>query len=226
MLVEGVPLFTAGTRYLQSIDSSGTRITLSGQPLDDASLVAIARSVRPVDAATWQRYEQTGPPSTVRPLPTVSAGTTALPPAGAHRFEGTFHGIEHYTLQTKRCPQVDHNLAETFKLSTGEIWTFQNLYCGTLTDTNLWTGQGTFLFTAPGGTFGGDTYTVARVPTSGGPLPLTISRGTGTYAGAHGSCLLDNHIRQVAFGVLEQSGTFTCAIAYDKPAPNGSPQSP
>src|SRR5262249_29981705 len=105
-------------------------------------------------------------------------------------------------------------LTETYKLSTGDTWTFQNLYCGTITDTNLWTGIGTFLFTARGGTFGGDTYSVARVPSAGGALPLTITRGTGDYAGAHGSCLLDDHIRQVTFGVQEQSGTFTCEIAY------------
>ena len=37
---------------------------------------------------------------------------------------------------------------------------------------------------------------------------------TGAYTGANGSCLLDNHIRQISFGVQEQSGTFTCAIAF------------
>ena len=47
-----------------------------------------------------------------------------------------------------------------------------------------------------------------------------INRGTGAYANANGSCLLDNHIRQISFGVQEQSGTFTCAIAFGhRPAP-------
>jgi len=214
VLVDGAPLFSNGSRYLQWIDAEGTRVTISGRGLDDATLVEIARSLAPVDAATWARHRNTSVPPTLVPLPSLTPGTTAPPPAGARHFEGSFQGIEHYQLQTKRCPQLDHNLVETFTLSTGGIWTFQNLYCGTITDTNLWTGTGTFLFTAPDGTFGGDTFSVARVPTAGGPLALTVTRGTGAYTGANGSCLLDNHIRQISFGVQEQSGTFTCAIAF------------
>jgi hypothetical protein len=223
VLVDGAPLFSGGTRYLQWIDDEGTRVTISGHGLDDPTLVEIARSIAPVDAATWASHRNTAVPTPTTALispPTLTPDTTAPPPAGARHFEGSYQGIEHYQLQTKRCPQLDHNLVETFTISTGGIWSFQNLYCGTITDTNLWTGTGTFLFTTSDGTFGGDTYVVARVPAAGGPLPLTITRGTGAYADANGSCLLDNHIRQISFGVQEQSGTFTCAIAFGhRPAP-------
>jgi hypothetical protein len=221
--VDGAPLFDGATRYLQWIDAAGTRVTISARHLDDAQMLSIARSLVPVSAATWVHYLEHGTAPNPRVSPTtLTPGTTAAPPPGAQHFAGSYQGIEHYTLQTQRCPQLDHNLIETFTLSSGAIWNFQNLYCGTLTDTNLWHGQGTFSFTAGGGTFGGDTDVVARVPTAGGPIALHVTRGTGVYAGASGWCELDNHIRQIAFGVQEQSGMFTCDIAFNRPnAPTG-----
>jgi hypothetical protein len=217
VVVDGASLFDNGDRFLQWTDKN-TRLTVTGRGLADDQLVSIARSLAPVDSQTWRSHYRppnfgTTYPSETSPPTTLSPQTTAPPPPGAIHYKGTFQGIEHYTLQTERCPQLDHNLTETFRLDDGTTWSLVQLYCGTITDTNLWTGDGTFLFTVPGGTFGGDIHTSARVYTSGGPDPITISRGTGRYAGVTGSCLLDEHIRQVTFGVQDHSGTFDCALS-------------
>jgi hypothetical protein len=42
---------------------------------------------------------------------------------------------------------------------------------------------------------------------------LNITGGTASFKGAAGECLLDNHLRDVQFGVQEQYGTFSWTIS-------------
>jgi len=48
--------------------------------------------------------------------------------------------------------------------------------------------------------------------TAGTPYVLTVTAGTGTFAGTTGSCRLDNHLTDLAFGIQQQDGTFVCDI--------------
>ena len=41
---------------------------------------------------------------------------------------------------------------------------------------------------------------------------MTITEGTGRYAGLIGACVIDNHLEPTTSGRQRQSGTFTCDL--------------
>jgi hypothetical protein len=128
--------------------------------------------------------------------------------------QGTYQGIEHYALNTGRCAYLDHNLDSTFNLVHGPKWQYHSDYCGILNG-DRWTGAGTFVITVPGGaTLLGTFRDSARLPSAGEPFKLTITAGSDQFRGASGSCILDNHLRQIEFGLQEQFGTFVCDIDH------------
>lgn len=63
------------------------------------------------------------------------------------------------------------------------------------------------------GTFTSSAPLDATWSSPGAPYTLDITGGTKRFANASGSCTLDNHVRQIRFGVQEQSGTFSCDVA-------------
>jgi hypothetical protein len=183
--------------------------------MTDNELLAIARDLEPVGADQWRQLVD---PSTVPTTPstapiTAPTPTTVTTPASAsaEQFAGSYRGTEHYRLSTQRCDYLDHDLVETFTLADGTTWQFEQRYCGTV-DGVLWTGVGTFTITAPDGTLTGTVHDSATLPSTGEPYDIVVTGGTGRFVGATGSCHLDNHLRQVAFGTNEQWGSFTCAI--------------
>ncbi len=126
--------------------------------------------------------------------------------------EGSYSGTESFGPTTGRCPDLDHELGATFTLTDGTVWELDSSYCGTLVGDD-WTGLGQFSLTTPSGdTLIGPLTSTATLPTDGEPFTLQINSGTGAYAGAAGSCILDNHVRPLGEGLQEQSGTFTCDI--------------
>jgi hypothetical protein len=51
---------------------------------------------------------------------------------------------------------------------------------------------------------------------SGSPRLVTITGGTGAWAGATGACLIDEHVQVSAFeyeGSAVHDGTFTCDVS-------------
>jgi hypothetical protein len=107
---------------------------------------------------------------------------------------------------TGRCSLVDHRLGETWTLADGTIWQYLNLYCGTVTDGNRWSGTGTFTLTAPDGTLTGRSTSAASIPSSGVPYHLDVDDGTGAYAGITGTCTIDEHLHGECFGVQDHAG--------------------
>lgn len=146
---------------------------------------------------------------------TATTATTAPPTeVVAWHVEGHHRGIEHFALQTERCAFLDHQLQETFTLVDGTEWSFTARYCGTIDATGFWTGEGSFELAA--GESDGLTGTfssAAQLPSTGEPYQLDVHAGTGEFAGASGTCRLENHLRTISFGVQEQSGAFTCDLA-------------
>ena len=51
-----------------------------------------------------------------------------------------------------------------------------------------------------------------QVPSPGVPYTLVITAGTQQFAGATGTCRLDNHLHQIHFGLQDDFGAFTCNI--------------
>jgi hypothetical protein len=144
--------------------------------------------------------------------------TTTLPTAAtatgtAWHFEGQHRGIEHFRLQTERCPFLDHELQETYTLSDGTTWAVTEQYCGTIDAHGFWTGGGSFEITAGDGSLAGTFTSAAQLPSAGEPYQLDVHSGTGQFAGATGTCRLDNHLHPISFGVQEQSGAFVCDLA-------------
>jgi len=156
---------------------------------------------------------------------TLECGITAparSASAAPVRLTGDYDGRSNFTLATGRCEMVDTVWDASFDVSNGETWQYHNDYCGTLIDFTF-DGHGTFTFTAPNDdTITGTTDTI-DVPVldpadrggTGGPTYLTVSGGTGTYAGSGGSCVLDNHVQNKVDGVFghqRQWGTFECEL--------------
>jgi hypothetical protein len=129
------------------------------------------------------------------------------------RFTGQHAGIEHFTVNTGRCPFLDHELEETFTLADGTTWSFRSEYCGTVDANGMWSGAGTFeITTGVGSGFAGTTSNSAQLPSVGEPYTLDVHSGTGEFAGATGVCALDNHLRTIESGAQEQWGTFVCDL--------------
>jgi hypothetical protein len=129
-------------------------------------------------------------------------------------FEGRHSGTEIFQVHTGRCPVLDHLLQETFTLTDGTTWSFQAHYCGTIDSRGVWTGVGSFsIATAGGSTLSGRFTDSAQLPSLGVPYELDVHQGTGVFAGAHGSCILDNHLSTIAPAVQHQEGIFVCDLA-------------
>ena len=56
------------------------------------------------------------------------------------------------------------------------------------------------------------TETNIKVPSPGVPYTLVITGGTQRFAGATGTCRLDNHLHQIQFGLQDDYGSFTCKV--------------
>lgn len=158
----------------------------------------------------------TAPAGGASPSAATSATTTpTLPPTSAGpirwHFEGRHSGIERYEPATTTCPVLDHHLHETFTLTNGTTWNFRAHYCGTIDRRGVWTGVGTFTIdTGKLSSISGTFTDSAQLPTVGIPYVIKITRGTGTFEGAHGRCVLDNHIRSLPDASQHQAGIFVC----------------
>lgn len=125
--------------------------------------------------------------------------------------EGSHSGTENYQIGGGGCSELHHSLQETMTLTTGASWTYAADYCGTIDSQNVWRGVGSFVITTENGsTLSGRLTSSAQLPSTGVPYELTITGGTDQFAGAKGSCLLDNHLTPVSVGVQNQQGTFVC----------------
>jgi hypothetical protein len=155
------------------------------------------------------------PGGTRRVDPTTVTAPSPVTTSASWHFEGRHSGIEHFELGTERCPVLDHRLRETFAFADGTAWTFRAHYCGTIDARGVWTGVGSFtITTGSAATLSGTFTSSAQLPSVGVPYELDISAGTGTFAGARGSCVLDNHLRTIAFGVQHQHGIFVCDLDH------------
>jgi hypothetical protein len=152
------------------------------------------------------------------PTSVVVASTTAgAPPtstAGVRlHFEGKHSGIERMQFATKACPVLDHRLRETFTLTDGTAWDFHAHYCGTIDSQDVWTGVGTFtIATGNGSGLSGNFTDSAHLPSVGVPYVIHVTAGTGTFAGATGSCVLDDHLRRISATTQHQNGIFVCDL--------------
>jgi hypothetical protein len=212
--------------YLQWVGDHGELITLSGVGLTAEELRAIADEIEPVDADTWfqlqgrSNVEVPGVEVPDVPATTVPDAESLTPPVaglpGAETLTGAFLGTEHFTLTQDAGCQVHSILTATWTHSSGAKWTYSADYCGKLSG-STWSSSGgaVTLTTEDGSTITGtmNAQTVSTV-SRGEPYGLTITGGTGAYAGAAGSCNLDNHLVPVALGVQEQSGSFACSISH------------
>jgi hypothetical protein len=169
--------------------------------------VQVSSAVSP-DTTSAGASEATAADTEVASTPTSELTT------GAPLVDGTYFGVEHFALFTGRCAFLDHHIVGTFDVSDGTTWDFHQDYCGTLQG-DLWSGVGTFALTAPDGAAITGTVTERniRVPSPGVPYTLDITGGTQRFASATGTCRLDNHLRQIQFGLQDDFGSFTCDIA-------------
>jgi hypothetical protein len=127
-------------------------------------------------------------------------------------FEGQHNGVERIEFHTKLCAVLDHRLRETFTLTDGTTWSFQAHYCGTIDAHGIWTGVGTFVITTTNATLSGTFTDSAQLPTLGVPYELDVNSGSGAFAGASGSCILDDHVSSLAPGEQYQEGDFVCDL--------------
>jgi hypothetical protein len=129
------------------------------------------------------------------------------------RPEGSYSGTEHYALGSDECPELDHTYDATLTGGSVAGWTLHEDYCGRIDEDDMWSGEGTFTITAtPGDELTGTFVSEAPANGDGEPYTLTITGGTGIYAGASGECALDNHVEKVALGTQRQSGDISCSI--------------
>ena len=203
----GVTLDPATDLYLQWQEPTGELVTLAGVGMTETDLLDLAASLEEVDAATWFALQDRG--ETTAP----ESGVTRPPAPGTERFSGTYSGIEHYALAGGACG-VQSTLDLDFTHTDGTVWAYHADYCGQIDGPDWISQTGEGAFTLPDGS----TVTV-RMPfqqlpadTDGAPYELTVTGGTGTFAGASGTCRLDNHLTDVAFGTQHQDGSFVCDI--------------
>jgi hypothetical protein len=216
-----------GDTNIQWLEHGDERITLSADDIEESQLLRLAEGLRQVDRASW-RSLRPAPVTTTTQAPATTPSTAAPAPEGRPeqvRVEGTYRGLERFELLTGPCAFMSHELESTFELSGGAEWRFHSEYCGTI-EGAMWSGSGTFTFTTEDGSrISGDTANSARLPSTGEPYDLHVTDGTGSFAGATGSCSLDNHLREVRSGVQEQYGTFACDISLpERRSEAGGPQ--
>jgi hypothetical protein len=217
-------------------ESDGVAVTLIGSGLSDDELVAVADGLRRVDAETWASYLRTPPdegtgetvpivpqPTIVQPdattVPPDSAVTLPPPPPGAQRLEGASTGTERWVETSGGCPTLDHTTDETVTMADGTAWAYHGTHCGELSQSQTqWRGGGDITLT----TAGGDTITLQwthdwlPVPPTRVQILATVTGGTGAWAGATGTCLIDEGLTMGVFAVNGNSfhqGTVTCDVA-------------
>jgi hypothetical protein len=152
------------------------------------------------------------PAPTSKPAPGGTGGSsgadvTVLP------LTGTYSGTEHYTLGSEECPELDHVYDATITEASGAEWAFHEDYCGRIDADDMWSGEGTFTITSPGGDeLTGTFNSEAPADGDGAPYTLTVTGGSGRYEGASGECTADNHVERVSLGTQLQSGDIICTI--------------
>jgi hypothetical protein len=201
---------TTGTSTLPN-DTTVTTDPPTTETLPDTTTTTPAPSTTEPPTTTTAPVTTTTVPVTTTAVPPVA--TTLPVPDGTRHLSGTHRG-EGLPFEPSRgnCDVLAHRLDSVFTLDTGENWNYHADYCGTLHG-SLWTGAGTFTFTTPAGDTVTGTFTSRAVlPTKGEPYNLTVTNGTGPWAGASGTCHLTNHIRSLPSGLNEQAGDFTCDI--------------
>ncbi len=155
------------------------------------------------------------PPITTSTVPPVSPPPTTGP--RGFSITGTFEGTTAaaYTIDPARCPQIVSELDATMTTSRGETWLLHEDGCGELHDDfTRYAGAGPFTISAGSGdTLSGTYVSNAPLPTDGEPYTLTITGGTGEWAGATGTCDLDNQMETLPGGGVRQFGAFTCSVA-------------
>jgi hypothetical protein len=177
------------------------------------AVIAVVSRERPqvsnvVTVSANAPYPDVPPPSTTATTGPVTRAREPQRPL--HHLEGAHNGLEHFALFTGRCSFLDHHLESTFSFVGPTTWKFHADYCGVIHG-DLWTGVGTFTLTAPdGAALTGKFTDSARLPSTGVPYELDITGGTERLAGASGSCVLENHLRMVQFGVQQQFGSVVC----------------
>jgi hypothetical protein len=128
-------------------------------------------------------------------------GLFRLAPAGATRLIGTSHGTQEWHETDGHCPDLDHMLDEAVRMADGAVWAYHADYCGDV-EGSQWHGDGTFSLTSPGGDSLTGTISVGSLTmgTAGSPRLVAITGGSGAWAGATGSCLIDETVQVSSFG--------------------------
>jgi hypothetical protein len=189
---------------------------------DPVATIEIVEEPRPTIDLADELVPTTAAPGDGEPAPTVipppptgvaqpAPGGGLAPPDGALHVEGTYEGIEELRLRWS-CPDLTQWFDAAFEHDDGTVWQYRAEYCGASAD-GQWHGEGTFTFTAAdGSTLTGDFLNTADTSVDGEPYSLTISSGTGAFAGASGECILTLDIEDVDFGTNAQSGGFMCDV--------------
>lgn len=175
------------------------------------------------DAATTSRPDDAAP-TTTAPLdqerPDPAPGTDLPPATTGSRVSGVAGTFEStpapaFEVDGSRCPQIVSELDVTLALADGRTWSLHEDGCGEILDHGTrYHGGGPFtIATDDGGTLTGRYESDAPLPTDGEPYTLTITDGTGPWAGASGTCSLDNHMETLSSGLHRQFGTFTCVVS-------------
>jgi hypothetical protein len=210
----GEPAPTGQVTAAQGIDSStttdpsvssttGPGTTIESDPTSTTSPPTSSTSSEPDPLVTTSTVPPVSPPPTAGPRGFSITGT----------FEGTT--AEAFTIDPARCPQIVSELDATMTTSRGETWLLHEDGCGELHDDfTRYAGAGPFTISAGSGdTLSGTYVSNAPLPTDGEPYTLTITGGTGEWAGATGTCDLDNQMETLPGGGVRQFGTFTCSVA-------------
>jgi hypothetical protein len=135
--------------------------------------------------------------------------------APVKHLEGHYAGNHTFTLFTGGC-LVDAQGDAVVQFGTRQSWDFHTDYCGSISG-NIFTAVGTFTLTLPGGAqLRGTSFTEVPLSQDGGPITLTITGGTKRYRNATGSCTQQNVVREISFGLQEQTGTMECDIVRKK----------
>jgi hypothetical protein len=211
----GIALDPATDLFLQWQEPTGELVTLAGVGMTGTELVDLAGDLVEVDAATWLALQHPGEPSG-GPAPTTTAPDSTVvtePAPGAQQVSGTYSGTEHYAPVDGDCG-IQSRLDAQFTLADGAVWSYHADYCGRIEDGDWISVTGDGAFTLPDGSTLTVRMPAQQVPSdsAGEPYDVTVTGGSGTFTDASGTCQLDNHLTDIAFGIQQQDGTFVCAI--------------